>query len=121
MARATLDTKTGEYSFQRKLASEVPVNKANVKALEEIFAANGLSETSPLGVGVDQGLSWQRLIKILCTELSSTLKLFSTFRIIPLSFLATSLMLKSPTTNLSHHHYHHSPHAGRARRPCSSC
>jgi fatty acid synthase subunit alpha len=59
MARATLDTKTGEYSFRGKLASEVPVDKANVKAVEEIFAANGLSETSPLGVGVDQGLSCQ--------------------------------------------------------------
>ena len=55
----------------------MPVDKANVKAVEEIFAANGLSETSPLGVGVDQGLSWQRLIKILCTELSSTPELIS--------------------------------------------
>ena len=27
MARATLDTKTGEYSFRGKLASEVPVDK----------------------------------------------------------------------------------------------
>ena len=77
MARATLDTKTGEYSFRGKLASEVPVDKANVKAVEEIFAANGLSETSPLGVGVDQGLSWQRVIKLLCTKLSSTLELIS--------------------------------------------
>ena len=77
MARATLDTKAGEYIFRGKLASEVPVDKANVKAVEEIFAAKGLSETSPLGVGVDQGLSWQRLIKILCTELSSTPELIS--------------------------------------------
>ena len=47
MARATLDTKTGEYSFRGKLPSKVPVDKANIKAVEEIFAANGLSETSP--------------------------------------------------------------------------
>jgi len=57
MARATLDPKTGEYSFPGKLASKVPDDKANVKAVEEILTANGLSETSPLGVGVDQGLS----------------------------------------------------------------
>ena len=55
----------------------VPVDKANVKAVEEIFATNGLSETFPLGVGVDQGLFWQRVIKILYTDLSSTLALTS--------------------------------------------
>ncbi|KAF8969171.1 fatty acid synthase [Flammula alnicola] len=54
MARATLDPKTGEYSFRGKLATEAPVDVANVKAVSKIFAANDLAENSPVGVGVDQ-------------------------------------------------------------------
>jgi hypothetical protein len=34
MAHATLDTKTGEYSFRGKLATKVPVDKANVKTID---------------------------------------------------------------------------------------
>lgn len=76
MARATLDPKTGEYSFRGKLPSEVPVDKANVKAVEEIFSADGLSGTS-LGVGVDQGMSSLSLIEFTGTDCSSTLELIS--------------------------------------------
>ncbi|KAF9485144.1 fatty acid synthetase alpha subunit [Pholiota conissans] len=55
MARATLDPKTGEYSFRGKLATEVPVDLANVKAVSDILAANVAANVS-LGVGVDQEL-----------------------------------------------------------------
>lgn len=58
MARASFDPKTGEYSFQGKLATSAPIDAANVKAVSEIFDANAFSETSPLGVGVDQGMSY---------------------------------------------------------------
>lgn len=76
MACATLDPKTGEYSFQGKFPSVSPVNKVNIKAIEEIFAANGLSRTT-LGVGVDQGLFSLSLIKIGYIEFSLTLELLS--------------------------------------------
>lgn len=56
MARATLDPKTGEYSFRGKLATEVPVDVANVKAVSDILSSNVLAQNAPLGVGVDQGL-----------------------------------------------------------------
>ena len=56
MARASFDPKTGEYTFQSKLATSAPVDVANVKAVSEIFDAKAFSETSPLGVGVDQGM-----------------------------------------------------------------
>jgi len=63
MARATLDIKTGEYSFRGKLASEVPVNKANVKAVEEIFAANGLSpHTECLSRFINTTAGWINLL-----------------------------------------------------------
>ena len=101
-------SRTGEYSFQGKLASEVPVDKADVKAVEGIFAANGLSETFPLGVGVDQGLSWQRVIKILYTDLSSTLELTSAVPSHNPTFVSRNFTDADP----SHHHHHHSLHAG---------
>jgi len=56
MARATLDPKTGEYSFKGKLATEAPVDVANVKAVSDILSSNALSQNAPLGVGVDQEL-----------------------------------------------------------------
>jgi fatty acid synthase subunit beta len=51
MARATLDAKTGSYSFPQKLVNEVTVDKANAKAVADIIAGTG----SATGVGVDQG------------------------------------------------------------------
>ena len=57
MARATFDTRTGEYSFQGKLAAQVPLDVANVKAFSSIAATNGPRDCSVVGVGVDQGLS----------------------------------------------------------------
>jgi fatty acid synthase subunit alpha len=56
MARATLDPKTGEYSFRGKLATEAPRDVANVKAVSDILSSNVLAQNAPLGVGVDQGL-----------------------------------------------------------------
>jgi fatty acid synthase subunit alpha len=52
MARATLDAKTGGYSFPKKLANEVTVDKANAKTIADIIAGTG----SAVGVGVDQGM-----------------------------------------------------------------
>ena len=56
MARATFDPRTGEYSQQGKLATQVPldVSNAKVKAFSSIAATNGCSA---IGVGVDQGSS----------------------------------------------------------------
>ncbi|KAF4614083.1 hypothetical protein D9613_007929 [Agrocybe pediades] len=56
MARATFDPKTGEYSFKAKLASEVPLDTANVKAVSQLIDTKVLSANAPLGVGVDQEL-----------------------------------------------------------------
>ena len=57
MARATFDPRTGEYSFQGKLAAQVPLDVANAKAFSNIAATNGLGDGSVIGVGVDQGVS----------------------------------------------------------------
>ena len=57
MARATFDPKTSEYSFQEKLAVQVPLDVANAKAFSSIAATNGLRDSNAAGVGVDQGLS----------------------------------------------------------------
>ncbi|KAH0585247.1 hypothetical protein H2248_008491 [Termitomyces sp. 'cryptogamus'] len=59
LARATLDPKTGEYSFKGKLVSQVPLDTANVKAITNIVEAGGLSDhvaETFVGVGVDQEL-----------------------------------------------------------------
>ena len=53
MARATLDAKTGGYSFPKKLANEVTVDKANAKTIVDIIADAG----SSVGVG---GWGWSR-------------------------------------------------------------
>lgn len=58
LARATLDPKTGEYSFHGKLATEVPLDIANVKAISNIVEAGGFTDRIAetfVGVGVDQG------------------------------------------------------------------
>jgi fatty acid synthase subunit alpha len=57
MARATFDPRTGEYSFQGKLATEVPLDVTNAKSISSIAATNGIRDGSAVGVGVDQGLS----------------------------------------------------------------
>lgn len=57
MARATFDPRTGEYSFQGKLAAQVPLDVANARAISTITATNGLRDGSAVGIGVDQGLS----------------------------------------------------------------
>ena len=57
MARATFDPRTGEYSFQGKLAAQVPLDVANANAISSIAASNGFRDGSAVGVGVDQGLS----------------------------------------------------------------
>lgn len=57
LARATLDPKTGQYSFKGKLNTEFSLDLANVKAISEIAAGGGLATIASIGVGVDQGLS----------------------------------------------------------------
>ena len=57
MARATFDPKISEYSFKGKLATEIPLDVANVKAFSTIAATNGLTDGTAVGVGVDQGSS----------------------------------------------------------------
>ena len=57
MARATFDPRTSEYSFQGKLATQVPLDVANVNAISSIAATNGFRDGCAVGVGVDQGLS----------------------------------------------------------------
>lgn len=59
LARATLDPKTGSYSFTGKLNTEVPHDLGNVKAVSEIFNNGALATEGDafVGVGVDQGSS----------------------------------------------------------------
>ena len=57
MARAIFNLRTGEYSFQGKLAAQVSLDVANARAISTITAINGLRNGSVVGVGVDQGLS----------------------------------------------------------------
>ena len=57
VARATFDPRTGEYSFQGKLATKVHLDVANAEAISSIAATNGFKDGSAVGVGVDQGLS----------------------------------------------------------------
>lgn len=60
LARASLDPKTGSYTFTGALNTEVAVDTSNVATVSDIAAAGGLnnlSEDSVLGVGVDQGTS----------------------------------------------------------------
>ncbi|KAF5382044.1 hypothetical protein D9615_004428 [Tricholomella constricta] len=58
LARATLDPKTGEYSF-KKLTTDVTLDTSNVKAITDMVEAGGIGEKSAgtfVGVGVDQEL-----------------------------------------------------------------
>jgi fatty acid synthase subunit alpha len=56
MARATLDPKTGSYSFPEKLETKVAVDSANVEAVAKM--SHILAETgSAAGVGLDHGKS----------------------------------------------------------------
>ena len=58
MARATLDPKTGEYSFKGKLVTELPADVSNVTTVSNMVAAGGLADPSCesfSGIGVDQG------------------------------------------------------------------
>lgn len=51
LARASLDKKTGSYTFKENQPTEVRPNLANVKAIEEVLKISG----STAGIGVDQG------------------------------------------------------------------
>jgi len=56
MARASFDIKTGEYSFKGKLATQPPVDTANVKTVSTLMSSNALASDAPIGIGVDQEL-----------------------------------------------------------------
>jgi hypothetical protein len=51
LARATLNPKTGSYSFPKKLSTEVEMDSANSKSIADILAGSD----STADVGVDQG------------------------------------------------------------------
>jgi hypothetical protein len=54
MARASLDPKTGSYSFSKKLSTIIQTDTTHIKAAKEISRV--LSETgSATGVGIDHG------------------------------------------------------------------
>ncbi|KAJ7703458.1 hypothetical protein B0H16DRAFT_1831018 [Mycena metata] len=55
LARASLDTKTGSYKYQAKLASTVSVDTANL-AISESLAAAPNAASGVIGIGVDQEL-----------------------------------------------------------------
>jgi len=52
MARATLDPKTGSYSFPKKLKTAVELDVGNAQAIKDILAQSG----DVSGIGVDQEL-----------------------------------------------------------------
>ena len=53
LARASPDKKNGSYTFKVKQPTEVKLDIANVKAIEETLQHSG----STTGLGVDQGMS----------------------------------------------------------------
>ena len=53
LARASPDKKNGIYTFKEKQPTEVKLDIANVKAIEETLQLSG----STTGLGVDQGMS----------------------------------------------------------------
>jgi hypothetical protein len=73
MACATLNAKTGGYSFPKKLVNEVTVNKANAKTIADIIADTGSSVG--VGVGVDQGIGKETTM---CTLMSCSPSTIST-------------------------------------------
>ena len=52
LARATLDQKTGSYSFPKKLVTQASYDVSNVTPVVKAFASEG----SSIGVGVDHGM-----------------------------------------------------------------
>jgi fatty acid synthase subunit beta len=60
MARASLDPKTGSYTFRENMTTKIQLDEANVKAVSDIISGGGLANADSddfLGVGVDQGPS----------------------------------------------------------------
>jgi fatty acid synthase subunit alpha len=55
LARASLDPKTGSYTYKANLASKIPMDTTNVAAISEsVTAPSGAAGV--IGVGVDQGI-----------------------------------------------------------------
>jgi fatty acid synthase subunit beta len=55
LARASLDIKTGSYMYKAKLASEIPIDIANVATISDsLTVPSGASGV--IGVGVNQGM-----------------------------------------------------------------
>jgi fatty acid synthase subunit alpha len=64
MARATLDPKTGSYSYSDKFATKMEMDTTNVKAVTEMV--NILGETSSAtGVGIDHGTLLHLIVTVL--------------------------------------------------------
>jgi fatty acid synthase subunit alpha, fungi type len=70
-ARATLDPKTGSYSFPKKLPTEVKLDVGNFGAVKDILGHGG----SVSGVGIDQGHIL--LLSRRCQSLTSTAELIA--------------------------------------------
>jgi fatty acid synthase subunit alpha len=69
MARASLDMKTNSYAFTGKLETKPKLDIANVKAVSQLMANEGVS-----GVGVDQGSCWVLVTVVrICSHLSTEL------------------------------------------------
>jgi len=61
MARASIDPKTGSYTFKENMVTKVQFDEANVKAVSDIISGGGLADADSdalVGVGVDQG-TWR--------------------------------------------------------------
>jgi len=56
LARASLDPKTGSYSFAGKLNTNIPQDEANVQAVSDLLSKGALSGDPIVGIGVDQEL-----------------------------------------------------------------
>ncbi|KAF8896473.1 fatty acid synthetase alpha subunit [Infundibulicybe gibba] len=68
LARATLDPKSGSYSFKGKLPVEVPIDVANVKAVSDIFASGASAQSAVGNLSLPSlpitPLSWQKLHRL---------------------------------------------------------
>jgi fatty acid synthase subunit alpha, fungi type len=66
LARASLDEKTGSYTFKKNQPTEMTPNLANVKTIEEVFNISG----SVVGIGVDQGAFLSLSLVLTCLIIS---------------------------------------------------
>ena len=115
MARATLDEKTGSYSFKNNLNTKPIHDVANVKAVSEILSSSGPAA----GVGVDQGMFHFFLYNLPSKLRFQNSSLPFHHGILPLS-AATSQMPRFLTAAHSPRRKLRSPDVGLGRRRSSN-